>query len=246
MKDLLLDEIDALEVPSDQQKTRIIEKSQKVRALVRKWKMDEPCYDTGGDISIGLKYYFSHKVKQAKGNTRGQNTILSARYLLEQYVLLGLEQGPRPYATDQFMMRITGLSKDRFQSAKRWLKRQELISVERTHTDGGQIKKCYVKINVLTNPSLRGAINSIDNDWDGDDDERYGEDSWEIENQDDVLEAIEDYLTVSSKSGDEYYQKPDMPTSGSNTSNACQVSMPVPDAPQSLPLPSSCYQEERL
>ena len=154
------------------------------------------------DVTVGLKSYFAVAMREAKGLSGDQNRILAARYLLEQYILLGMEQGPRPYATNTFMMKVTGLSPDRLKKAKSWLQQEGMITVEQDKRDNGTFGKPYVQINVITSPSLRGAISSLSSGWDGDEDERYGAESWETLNQREVQQAIDDQLSATAKASE--------------------------------------------
>jgi hypothetical protein len=74
----------------------------------------------GPAISIGLMHFFGHEVRRAR-SAEEKNTIVLARFLLEQYILEAIKYSQIADIDDSYMMDWLGIEPSSFYSAKKYL-----------------------------------------------------------------------------------------------------------------------------
>jgi hypothetical protein len=125
------------------------------------WLEVEGMEGAGPAIALGLMYFFGYEMQRAESRKQ-KNAIVMARFLLEQYILLGIRHGPAVYAKDRWMMKRLGVGSELFYQAKGYLTKKGLIRMKfnqrQTSTSGkkkaGTFEKSYVELKVRTWPML--------------------------------------------------------------------------------------------
>ena len=168
----------------DLRRRETVEKFAAYEGQYENWLELEGMDGAGPAISLGLMHFFGHEMERAQSR-KEKNAIVLARFLLEQYILLGIRHGPAVYAKDHWMMKRLGIGSELFYQAKKYLRLKGFIRMKFNQQQksrgetrkAGTFDKSYVEIKIRTWPMLiellhkrlEWSADQFDGDYDAED-----------------------------------------------------------------------------